>query len=842
MHFLRPRLLRLFPWLSCLLILCACDDNDSLVNTGTARLSVNVKIDNTFTYPGGNPVETTDFVLPDISEVAMSMSALAGEYSHVWPSFDEFPQNDVYFAGTYFLKAFYGYGQEGYGKPYYDAESTIDMLPGAVVSHDFLLRPVSTANRVIFPQEFIEYFTSVKAYLHADGGGYFEYLPSQSEILYLLPGNTSLYLELGLPDGRTAGYRAVEIPAAKSGVYYTYELSLSFSGDGDPVVTCKGGDDIAMQVLTESFLMAQPPVITPIGWEPGVEYVLPEGEIPDIPVIARISSFSPLSHLMLTVNSTYLNSIGVPRQCDLLNLTEEESALFASLGLAVSGNSGRMELDFSTFLGKLVFLNEAQAITSIGLLAEDSQGRVGVPVMATVRSVAMEISVTDVPAVMVGEKEAQISVATIADDFASNVGIEILDDAGRWTETSILSVEEESDGLHTIRFAIPETTSDINARILYCKEVRADFVINRFMPSFELEVDAFATYSCVRVNAATPDLVATIVRGLYIFLNGRQASVLVRYPERGVVVITNLTPSTTYSLTSTMMNRPDEADFTPELRFSTESTPALPNAEFEERKEGIIYANLPSGGRYSQTEVAIFNWQNHTSFDQKVPKEWANTNSKTFSRKSANPNTWYMQPSVFTAIADTEETSFAVCLQSVAFDLNGPIIPDYTQTGKPYLKYSPIVPEIASRAAGKLFLGSYSFDPATMQETYNDVVDWRSRPMSLNGYYKYNPSTSDPSDTGLAIIEVYGKIDGKDVVIGSSVAHLPVANSYTAFKASLSYDYFGVKATGLKVMFASSAGIGTIEEESAAVITTPDPVSGASIGSTLWLDHISLSY
>ena len=80
------------------------------------------------------------------------------------------------------------------------------------------------------------------------------------------------------------------------------------------------------------------------------------------------------------------------------------------------------------------------------------------------------------------------------------------------------------------------------------------------------------------------------------------------------------------------------------------------------------------------------------------------------------------------------------------------------------------------------------------------------------------------------------------MVIGSSVAHLPVANSYTAFKASLSYDYFGVKATGLKVMFASSAGIGTIEEESAAVITTPDPVSGASIGSTLWLDHISLSY
>lgn len=842
MHIFRSRLLRLLSGLSCLLVLCACDDNDSVVNTGTARLSVNVRIDNTFTYPDGAVVGATDFVLPDISEVAMSMSALTGDYSHVWPSFDEFPQNDVYFAGTYFLNAFYGYGQEGFDKPYYGTEATVEMMPGTAVTHDFVLHPVSTANTVTFSQEFLDYFTSVSTYLHAEGGGYFDYLPSQSDILYLLPGKTSLYLELGLPDGRAAGYRAMEIPDAKSGTFYTYMLTLDFTQDGEPVITCKVGADISTQILSDSFLAACPPVITPVGWTPGIEYVLPEGEIPDIPVLARISSTSPLAHLVLTVNSTYLNSIGVPEQCDLLNLTAEESELFESLGFMVSGSKQNMEIDFSTFLGKLVFLNEAQAVTSIGLLAEDSQGRVGEPVMAIVRSIPMEISVADVPAVMVGEKEAMISVTTIADDFAANIGIEILDNSGHWTSSTVLSVEEVSEGLYNIRFAIPETTSDINARILYCEEVRADVVINRFMPSFDLEVDAFATYSCVRVSADTPELVATIVRGLYLFLNGRQASILARYPERGVVVITNLTPSTSYSLTSTMMSSPDEADFTPELRFSTESTPSLPNAEFEERKDGIIYANLPSGGRYSQTEVAIFNWQNHTSFDQKVPKEWANTNSKTFSRKSANPNTWYMQPSVFTALADTEDTSFAVCLQSVAFDINGPIIPDYTQTGKPYLKYSPIVPEIASRAAGKLFLGSYSFDPATMQETYNDVVDWRSRPMSLNGYYKYNPSTSDPSDTGLAIIEVYGNVNGQNVVIGSSVAHLPVANSYTAFKASLSYDYFGVKATGLKVMFASSAGIGTIEEESAAVITTPDPVRGVSIGSTLWLDHVNLSY
>ena len=129
-----------------------------------------------------------------------------------------------------------------------------------------------------------------------------------------------------------------------------------------------------------------------------------------------------------------------------------------------------------------------------------------------------------------------------------------------------------------------------------------------------------------------------------------------------------------------------------------------------------------------------------------------------------------------------------------------------------------------------------------MEETYNDIVDWQARPMSLNGYYKYSPSRNNPSDVGLAIIEVYGEVDGERKVIGSSVAHLPVANSYTAFRAALSYSYFGVKATGLKVMFASSSSIGTIAEESASIVTTPYPEEGASVGSTLWLDHVNLSY
>ena len=824
-----------------MLFLVGCSDDKGVNNTGTGRLTLDIEIDPTFTYPDGTAVDASRFTVPEVQDVSLSMRSMVGDYSHVWTSFADFPQSDIYFVGTYYLDAFYGYATEGFGHPYYSASATVNIISQETLDEHLTLRPVSTANNINFTPEFSSAFTSVRGWLHAQGGGYYDCAPAETELLYLLPGHTSLYLDLTLPDGTRVGYKAADLPDAVSGVLYDYNVSLDTQGEV-PVIICQVGQTVTTQALDAEFLSAAPPTLIAEGWNPATPYVLPEGEIPSEPLKAVVSSSSPLARLNLTVKSACLNSKGIPEQCDLLALTPEQQSLLSSAGLRWSHHDGITEVDFTELLGSLVFLNDAQAMTSFGLMAADEQGRIGNPLMLDVRTTSMDITVASVPAVMVGAEYAEINVRTDAKDFSANVGVQLLDDKGKWSATEVLSADRVSDGLYALRFAIPEGSADITARILYCDEERADVVIDRFMPQFNVEIDAFATYGCVRVTAEDAALVPSIVKGLDIYLNGSHVAVLARYADQGIIVVTGLTPSTAYTLTSTMMSNPGADDFTPGLKFTTESSPGLPNDEFQHRKDGVYYEDLPSGGRYSQTTVAIFNWQNRETIIRQVPREWANTNAKTFSRRSANHNTWYMQPSVFSVRNEADDHSYSVCLRSVAFDLNGPIIPDYMQTGQPYLKYSPIVPEIACRAAGKLFLGSYAFDPATMKETYNDIVDWRSRPMALNGYYKYSPSAADPSDYGLAIIEVYGNIDGERRVIGSSVARLPVANSSTAFQATLSYDYFGVKATGIKVMFASSKTIGTIEEETAAILTAPDPVSGASLGSTLWLDHVNLSY
>lgn len=181
-------------------------------------------------------------------------------------------------------------------------------------------------------------------------------------------------------------------------------------------------------------------------------------------------------------------------------------------------------------------------------------------------------------------------------------------------------------------------------------------------------------------------------------------------------------------------------------------------------------------------------------------------------------------------------------LQSVGWDVNGEAIPDYLQPDGNYTKYSCNVPNIAHRAAGRLFLGDYSFNPYNENERYDFGIDFGSRPSALNGFYKFVPSVSDPSDRGVALVEVLGIYNNMEIVIARTELQLRPALTYTAFTVPLSYPHFGVKATRLRVMMASSSRYGSIAEESVSVPVSNNVEIAAALGSTLWVDELSLSY
>ena len=121
-------------------------------------------------------------------------------------------------------------------------------------------------------------------------------------------------------------------------------------------------------------------------------------------------------------------------------------------------------------------------------------------------------------------------------------------------------------------------------------------------------------------------------------------------------------------------------------------------------------------------------------------------------------------------------------------------------------------------------------------------MDFSSRPSAVNGYFKYVPSISDPSDRGKVEVNVLGTVDGKQQVIASGSQLLGASLDYTTFTVPLTYTLFGVKATGISVMISSSEDTGSIDYESLHISTWDDVEKSRSLGSALWVDEITLSY
>ena len=600
-------------------------------------------------------------------------------------------------------------------------------------------------------------------------------------------------------------------------------------------------------LLTDRLLDDPAPVVS-TTWQPDTPLTLDEGETCPSPLVATVTSTGSLHSVMLSTYSQPLRQLGFPAEVDLLHLGKAEEVALISMGVKVAGDASGLTVDLTDLTSFLYYIDEVAALSQLTIVAVGEDGQVSVPTTLTMVSRPVDFTVERVAPIVMGENRGVIDIRCDASAFASHLDIFVpATDAsgsptGEWTEISSLTVTRLSDGLYRVSFPVPPGSSPLDVKLSYCHEERASLTIPRTMPDFTLEVDPFATVAAIRVVAADESMLESITRNVHIYIDGAEAPAYTTEPSRGLISVIGLSPDHSYTFTATMMSGVADPQFTPPVTVTTEREEQLPNCDFEERRDGPSYKNMLAGGRFSQTVVEIYNQQHYASFSTEVPKQWATVNAKTFASGSTNVNTWYMQPSTFLTRSPVFSQSFAAELVSTAFDPRGPEIPPYQQTSQPYLTYSPVVPDIAYRAAGKLFIGSYSYDPATLSETYNEGMEWSSRPMSLNGYYRFHPSDGNRNDRGLARVEILGMVDGNEVVIASGESRLALALSYTAFSVPLTYTLFGVKATRIKVMFASSASVGTIDYGTAHVVTVPDPVTATSLGSRLWIDNVTLAY
>lgn len=831
------------------IITAGCDTLTEEDHSGSSLFTPTATIDPTVYSVEGAVSSGVIAHIPSPEQLSLSISSSDGRYTTTWPTLASYPMREPYRPGRYIVDAFSGSeSEEGFDSPYFFGRAIVDMVSGQTSSADIVCRLANSVFDINFSEAFTNYFTDPKATIHSSGGAYITFDTDESRNAYLRPGKVTIILNLTMPSGgEKVEFVAATVNETAAQNLYRIDIDAVNLATGTPRIVLSfdnrmSDDDITFD-LTPEFIASAPPAIESFGFTEGTPLELTEGDIPAENVGFAISGATARS-LVLTTQSEDLIALGWPAECDLTNIDSHTLATMESLGLVLTRSGGTItKIDLTKALGKA---RTTSRNPSFALTATSAMGKLAGPMVMNVILQPADINVISTSNAIMGLNVAHMKIFSRANDLAQHLMIETLSEANStWEKAELLSIEsdESNSGMWDVTFKIPEASvANVDIRVIYCNEEKYRGTVAFSSPKFSIDVDAFARIAIVQIEAEDPQLIDVITSMVNIYVNGEQTVLLSRFTDMGKIVVGGLNASTRYEFKATLFGQQQSnGQFSNSVSVMTENILEVPNGGFEDVKDGIRYKNMPSGGRYSQNIVDIYNQQNHTSFDQYVPKRWANVNAKTFCRSASNHNTWYMQPSTY-SIMDCMEGAYAVCLQTTAWDLNGPAIADYRQTAQPYTAYSQNIPTIANRAAGKIFLGEYGFDPTKGTEAYIEGVSFTSRPSALNGYYKLTPSLANLAENGLIRIEIIGIMGGSEIVIASGTKKLAVATDYTTFTIPLTYSDFKIKATKLKILISSSESIGTIETETDQIRTYSDPVTSTSLGATLWVDDLTFAY
>lgn len=820
-------------------MLSSCEEDNKNFTAGTGTITPTITVDASIVSSRGEDLGQLGFDIPKPDDFSLRMTDESGSHTGEWKSISQFSPEMPYRVGTYLMTATFNEGAEGYDMPSFKGEASLAVDNGTNTPVDI---KCSIANAIID----VNYSDGIGKLLKectltfhtVTGGEFIDYPRGETRPLFINPGDIAVMASVTRGDGRAVRVLLGRINGTRAAHHYTLDTSIQLNDAGSPVIIVDNREaDVHFTLeLSDRLFDGKAPEVTASGFSPGSPLTITEGETPAHD-ISMIVTGDNITSLRLSTLSPSLIAEGMPPEIDLMDLSDASRRLLSDFGLEWDGT----KVTFNHLLSRIDYTPVSPA-SSFTLLAIDDLGRINLPATLTVITLDALVKIVDTSSSTIGVNTAAITLSSTAVDLDRNINVRTRDRAGIWPDAEIISITSTGENTHQVIFTVPEGNGDIDVTVYYCGRLKGSATIKRVPPVYEIEADAFAHTARFKVKCDDAGIIPVIVDYLTLFNGNSECTIFNRDRESGIVEIIGLEPDKSYTLRPSLTAAHDDSGrYCGPVTFTTEKTLGLPNGDFEEIENTLKYNNLQSGGKYSQTIIEIYDRCNYTSYDLSTPRGWATVNAKTFCTRARNRNTWYMQPSTFT-VGGAVSGAYAVQLTNVAWDADGVEIPDYTQETTPYLRYNPNIPRIAHKAAGRLWLGSYSFNAATGEESIHEGTGFTSRPSALNGYYKYMPGKVTTNERAYAEVKVWGRVGDRDVIIAGGTANLSVTPAYTTFSIPLTYHTFGVKATRICVMLASSSDIGTIDYETAHITTTPDALTASSTGNVLCIDNLSLAY
>lgn len=835
----------LFAGLLSLFASCNNESNGPTYGKGSFNVSLST---NTEVIPVLRSAAGADDAVPSVEDFQLTLTSEDGQFSQKWSSINNINPEDTYDVGNYVLKAEFGsLNDEGFIIPYYVGETAFTIRDHETTPVEVICGLGHVKFTLNYTESFKKYFTDYEATVSSSNGRNIVITKSETRDAYLRPGNISLELQLTKPNGVSATFKPEIIKDAKAREHHIVTLDVSEKvgeaklnihfGDVD------GNEYISIDVSDEA-MTAPAPYIVLDGVTDGGNIEIQECSAPENSALsATITARGGLNTCTLTTQSAYLLSKGFPEVVELTSLTADQARLFETLGFELRGfDANRKEMaivNFATLAPSLLITADGANQHTFTLTATDKNDKACEPVSFTITNTPLTLTMGEVANVMLGSTSIDIPVTFDGRDASR---LQVMRKVGNTTQ-AINTTIKSNDGdnyVLTANLDVENKAQELFVSYGGIKNTQSQ-VANIKVPIYSLSfaaADVWHNHASFTVKAKDAAYQSVIEKYISFYVkNSGKWEAFTPVPTSNGYKVSGLTSNRTYEFSSSCLADGSDLSTNASVSITTEAQLALPNAEFNDWTQWFS-ETINKGGEYAKTAGLVQETQVVTSTN---PNGWATVNAKTVPTSPRTKNTWYMVPST---LPTSGINGNAVMMRNVAWDNNGGTPPGESWgniAGKNHLhELNP--PSIGKRSAGKMFLGSYSYNHSNNSEVYNEGISFVSRPTKLTGYYKYAAKGNDTH--GIAIITVEHRAsNGEVITLATTTKALTPTANFTAFELPLNYTNTGYKATHLRVMFASSNYASNNQAyETQNIVTVDDRYEAVSLGSELCVDNLSLIY
>ncbi|MBD5263827.1 MAG: DUF4493 domain-containing protein [Bacteroides sp.] len=741
--------------------------------------------------------------MPTSADFKVKLEKADGSYSKTWSSFSDFKDEaatSTFNTGAYTLTAYYGEkGTQDFEAPYFEASSSFTVLSDKTQEVNLEAELKNSMVKINYTQAFKDYMSNFYALVHTEGRtDDIVYGMVESRPAFVEPNNANVTVYFTTKDkGHSSSVSLGEFaPAAKTLHNITFDITENQNGTASLEVSFDETleeENISID-LTDELFTTPAPVITCEGFSNGETIDMLEGTGSGVTLKMNVKAEGKIKSAVLTVESdNYTPEWGA--EYDLCKAFEDnkvsmiQKAGIDAIGFGFTGQPTDMDgfLTLTDF-GKSL----PNGVHTISLTVTDQTGKVSEPAVVILNSEEISIDMVGEPTIVYGSGQAVITLDYNGINPDSDISFMAIGSDGYYTSAKIISCEENTTTrafekkryVYTVE--LPVTTKSSIGIQVYHKQTKlvGEFQVPVTVPAYQIaEYDAFCKYAYLKIttpDSTDPSVLAAVINNLYIKGNGNELNIASRDASNGIVTISGLTPATVYNLTSSITGDA----WNNNVSFTTETELGIPNGDFKAHGATLERKDLQVGGKY---KVSPVDYHHTSSISRTLPADWATVNDLTAWSGSSNKNTWFIVPSSWLET----ETEMGY-MRNVGYNHAG-TTPSTSGGAFNTKYYCENAPSEFVRAAGELFLGSYSFNGT---ESRTEGIAFASRPQSISFYYEYAPIEEDE---GYAMIKV---LDAGGSELGGKV--LDLKSGADTETIELNYGKFGNKAATLIVSFKSS--------------------------------------